>query len=298
MIDIAKGIGILLVILGHGLLSPSLHYAVYSFHMPLFFVLSGYCFSERQNWKRDFHSLILPFVLTVIICSVLYLCAGKFEEVSSRLFSLFLPRGFQSSFFTIDCSSGPVWFLVALFWCRLIFRRIKEQHYVLFFAFVISIVSVYCHNYLFSLPLGFDLGAQAVMIYAIGELIKRKAHTRSKILTLSSLMLIPLWLVCLPYIRIDMAECLYQPCYLSVIVSMGGVIGVLIVSEFLKRINCSKIFTYSGRNSLYILCAHTVLITVIGAWGIASMKAGIANLILSLLFPACLDTVKRLYNEK
>lgn len=175
MIDIAKGIGILLVILGHGLLSPSLHYAVYSFHMPLFFVLSGYCFSERQNWKRDFHSLILPFVLTVIICSVLYLCAGKFEEVSSRLFSLFLPRGFQSSFFTIDCSSGPVWFLVALFWCRLIFRRIKEQHYVLFFAFVISIVSVYCHNYLFSLPLGFDLGAQAVMIYAIGELIKRKA---------------------------------------------------------------------------------------------------------------------------
>lgn len=43
-IDVAKGIGILLVVLGHSRLAPAdgpLHRVIFSFHMPLFFVLSG-----------------------------------------------------------------------------------------------------------------------------------------------------------------------------------------------------------------------------------------------------------------
>lgn len=45
-VDIAKGIAILLVVLGHtGLAVGSARYLdafIYSFHLPLFFVLSGY----------------------------------------------------------------------------------------------------------------------------------------------------------------------------------------------------------------------------------------------------------------
>ena len=43
-IDIAKGIGILLVALAHAdisLFSPYLHQLIYAFHMPLFFLVSG-----------------------------------------------------------------------------------------------------------------------------------------------------------------------------------------------------------------------------------------------------------------
>jgi fucose 4-O-acetylase-like acetyltransferase len=43
-IDAAKGIGILLVVLGHSRLAPAdgaLHRVIFSFHMPLFFVLAG-----------------------------------------------------------------------------------------------------------------------------------------------------------------------------------------------------------------------------------------------------------------
>ena len=41
-IDLAKGIGILLVIVGHGLFS---NFAIDSFHMPLFFFLTGLTFT-------------------------------------------------------------------------------------------------------------------------------------------------------------------------------------------------------------------------------------------------------------
>ena len=43
-IDIAKGIGIILVVMGHNdfaLISPFAHKLIYSFHMPMFFFMSG-----------------------------------------------------------------------------------------------------------------------------------------------------------------------------------------------------------------------------------------------------------------
>jgi fucose 4-O-acetylase-like acetyltransferase len=40
-VDTAKGIGILLVILGHTILLPFISVPIYAFHMPLFFLLSG-----------------------------------------------------------------------------------------------------------------------------------------------------------------------------------------------------------------------------------------------------------------
>ena len=42
-IDLAKGLGMLLVILGHCVcFGGIMHNAIFAFHMPLFFILSGY----------------------------------------------------------------------------------------------------------------------------------------------------------------------------------------------------------------------------------------------------------------
>ena len=46
-VDIAKGIGIVLVVMGHNdfaLISPFAHKFIYSFHMPMFFFMSGMFF--------------------------------------------------------------------------------------------------------------------------------------------------------------------------------------------------------------------------------------------------------------
>ena len=45
-IDYSKGFAVFLMVVGHLIPSESmLYYWIYSFHMPLFFVLSGYCFT-------------------------------------------------------------------------------------------------------------------------------------------------------------------------------------------------------------------------------------------------------------
>ena len=48
MISAAKGIGILLVLIGHFGFIPEVKRFIYLFHMPLFFFLSGYFFKTRS----------------------------------------------------------------------------------------------------------------------------------------------------------------------------------------------------------------------------------------------------------
>ena len=52
-IDIAKGIGILLVVFGHLTVGKQNVYSfIYSFHMPLFFLLSGLFSSNKDSLKN------------------------------------------------------------------------------------------------------------------------------------------------------------------------------------------------------------------------------------------------------
>lgn len=55
-LDVAKGITIIFVVVGHLMQSynPQMQIPfkiIYSFHMPAFFVFSGYLFNENQNFS-------------------------------------------------------------------------------------------------------------------------------------------------------------------------------------------------------------------------------------------------------
>ena len=64
-IDVAKGIGILLMILGHTMTSGWGKDVIYSFHMPLFFIIGGYLYKEKSvslSLKNHFRRLVIPYV--------------------------------------------------------------------------------------------------------------------------------------------------------------------------------------------------------------------------------------------
>ena len=74
-IDIAKGSAMLLVILGHTVYTPkSVVWWLYSFHMPLFFSISGIVFHPQKylTWTQfliaKIKSLLLPYFC---LCSIL-----------------------------------------------------------------------------------------------------------------------------------------------------------------------------------------------------------------------------------
>ena len=81
-LDALKGYGIILVVIGH--LQTIYSGPIYRFHMALFFVISGWCFSKRYTdnvisfiWKR-FCKILLPALLLVAFCKLLVLINPEF----------------------------------------------------------------------------------------------------------------------------------------------------------------------------------------------------------------------------
>lgn len=52
-VDIAKGLSILMMVISHEMPTNSFYYAlIFSFHMPLFFILSGYTSREVRSLSK------------------------------------------------------------------------------------------------------------------------------------------------------------------------------------------------------------------------------------------------------
>lgn len=124
--------GIILVVMGHSGFTneiiadklPNLHKWIYSFHMPLFFFISGYLFSltnkslsainAGQFIIKKLKRLMIPyFVLGIIIFCIKYLFAG-FASVErsfniGSFFYMFIAPSAENS------TMGFLWYLITLF---------------------------------------------------------------------------------------------------------------------------------------------------------------------------------------
>lgn len=73
-IDIAKGVAIILVIVGHTVPNPSpLRHAIFSFHMPVFFILAGYTFRPKpwcELLSGSVSRLLVPYVVLALAWQV------------------------------------------------------------------------------------------------------------------------------------------------------------------------------------------------------------------------------------
>ena len=75
-VDIAKGIGIILVFLGHFDIPNILRVEIYTFHIPLFFFLSGVVFNSDKPIKRflgdEAKRMIVPYYCWAFFYFVLF----------------------------------------------------------------------------------------------------------------------------------------------------------------------------------------------------------------------------------
>ena len=127
-IDIAKGFACLLVIVGHTISPESAPYRyIFSFHMPLFFILAGYTFKPKPLMPLVASSakrLLLPYTIVFLLWhGMLTLKSGPITDQS--ILSLALTYTFASG---IDLETpkvvavGMAWFLVVLFVARILFN--------------------------------------------------------------------------------------------------------------------------------------------------------------------------------
>lgn len=126
-VSILKGLGIILVVVGHTSAPVIFKGWIYSFHMPLFFLLSGYLFKENyinspfQFIKRKIKGLYLPFIKWGFIFVLLhnfffslnfYHDYIPIKEIIIRTLHLFFFRQYEGLL-------GAYWFIPELFYASI-----------------------------------------------------------------------------------------------------------------------------------------------------------------------------------
>lgn len=134
-IDIAKGIGIVLVIVGHVVWggnypmkgAESLSNFIYSFHMPLFFIISGLCIKDSKRIAKPvLKKMARAYLLPYAVWSVIYLAVFQLDSLLGHQTSLITLNNDLFDHAISDCGLAPLWFLLALFVSEVLVIAIKS----------------------------------------------------------------------------------------------------------------------------------------------------------------------------
>ena len=291
-IDITRGIGILLMIIGHcSLFGGTVRYIIFSFHMPLFFIFSGYFFRGkpiRNVVKSGFDRLVKPYLIFAIIMEVflkLLNMKGCISGITEILFAHGGPK--HTLIFPTETSIGAIWFLMAIFWCKIFYNEIckicKNNIYMsAIIAFAISWSAIYVGKYLLNLPFGILTGASGLAFYSIGPILK---NTSSKY----SYATILIWLVAVLFHKtsVDMVNFDYLFYPFDFICAIGGSLFVFFISGILASITNARLLAILGVYSLEILCVHFLVMRVCDIIDCSSHSLSffMANITIPIILP-------------
>ena len=183
-IDVAKFLGFVLVIVGHLIViydwtDSMARGMIFSFHMPLFFMLSFITTSLSDSlstfWKRTkkrAYHLLIPFVITVFIQTVLVIFYDK-QDASTwefwRNFVFYKLLGIEGTGYI---SVGTCWFFFAIFVAQSLFDIVHlalKKDSLLFVVSIIFTVIGFAIGYLkFIPPFYMDMVLSSFIFFFIG----------------------------------------------------------------------------------------------------------------------------------
>jgi Fucose 4-O-acetylase and related acetyltransferases len=274
VIDIAKGVGIIAVVWGHLGVNCPIKDEIYIFHMPLFFILSGFCFHIQANegfcsfLKRKINAYIVPyffFLLYVLFLYIaLYALAGKIHKVYIYPSILIRPYGVVTA----------LWFFLSLFFVQVIYFLINKYIKNILLKSVICLFSFFIGFFLYKfdlhIPLYIDSSITVLSFFYIGNSMKQlRFDNVSKTKLFSTIVLSTLIFGCGVYagvnidIKYNVIKC--NP-LIGLISAFSGSFLVIIFSYFINKVrlpNIIRILSFWGRNTILIFTLHMLCIEII-----------------------------------
>lgn len=238
--DIMKFVAIIAMIIGHCLYDWR-RPLIYAWHMPLFFIVSGYFFKAQpilKNIKHSFRQLLVPYIITtllIIATSVIYnLFGGNHKTIE------YLKVALIGGISPIDWEIGfPTWFLMSLFICIVtysIINQLIKSNILITLTVTIIAFATYYINRLYYIYIPFDLmqTGMGLLFFHIGHIFHQRITITSKRYP------ILLWLCALffyaascHYGALDMYSIQYSNILINILGAIGGYFIIYQLSSFL-----------------------------------------------------------------
>ena len=287
-LDIAKGIGIILVVLGH---CPQVYNLlkqwIYAFHMPLFFIVSGTVWCRTSHESKGYFNkiflvdkvkrLVVPCYLWGIIYMILNALIDKSFSVVNIAYLLY---GSQSGFSHAG-SLTSLWFLPCMFFAVCLFEAIQmtlekedKEASILLISIVSMVIGFFLPRISGGYPWSLDVAFLAVAFMFWGYLGKKyfekiKAFWGFGMVTAIAVILLTLTFgLNLPYVSINNADMagrfLGNPVF-YLLDSVTGSVAVLSASKLLEKVSIIKrSLAYLGKITIPIFIIHKPVVQVLG----------------------------------
>lgn len=285
VIDIMKGLGIILMIYGHTHYIPLIGKWLYTFHMPLFFFLSGCFYSSNFNIKRNCQRIILPYfsfaiimcVVTLFVSTILAIwnhinatdvVVDKLNDFKSNIIQALY--GDETSLFF-----KTLWFLPILFIVQFAYWGIqkisgKGIHFVCALMLCASLFLYYKN---INLPYFVDTVLLTLPYYHCGSVFYQNKCRIEKmgVHVAFSLILIPLLIAALAMYNVDYKYNIV-PWYNHILSLMTIVGGYVILNKaqlkasFIEKIGKNSIFYLGLHRSFFLLFLPVLSRLSIGAY--------------------------------
>lgn len=276
-IDAAKGIGILFVFLGHLVEKSWPGIWAYSFHLPLFFFLSGYLFSVKNDFKsflkKKAKSLLIPYVtMGLVIC--VFDALWNHLLTKSNFHPPFLPRFLKDLvYLLLQVRFATLWYLAVLLGVN-IFAYFLVKYIKNKCAAIIIVIGLCIFGYFYykwggsSLIWNVDVIVMAMPFFLGGYLFQQYPILQGPFLSkkIGSVSLAGLLFMvsqCLTFFNkektgfsLEMYYNKYGILPVTYLCAFAGILMTVIVANHLKP----KWLCYIGKNSLVYFLLHQAVI--------------------------------------
>lgn len=288
-IDFVRGFAMLLCIVGHAGVTGWLRGYIYSYHMPLFFIISGMVYKHREKIsdfvKNKARDLLIPYYfwsfVWLIFWALLYFFAYKLGVDNEKSFSV------TDSILGIILDTrgkrfgGYIWFLYALFGTVIVYdllQRIKNKKITGGIVIILMLVEViYLQLGAPAVPFCLDVIPFTLIFMYVGKIIGSSYRNLiirrfGRLWTIIICIVIHIAAFCANYMlygSIDMYTRQYGNIILYFLESIFGSIACIMLCEIvcdysfqLIRI-IKKFFVWLGKNSLIYYVLHTMVYVVL-----------------------------------
>lgn len=264
-VDTLKGIAIILVILGH--IKNPFSNLIYSFHMPLFFMIAGFFIKTEASFfnffKKNFNRLMIPFFIFAFI--------GLGIEIIKRLLLHRETLNIFNEMFSIlywmnhshlkNTYAFALWFLPTLFVSKLLVQLVLLNVSNIFFRMLIFI-SFFVLSFNVNLPFAITNALNCILYIYLGSIIFNGLTSINS--NLIRLILLAFVFICIYYIYhiynvpiLDMANLYYQNRFLNVFWPACIMIALILSLMLTEKWNLKFcLFSFLGMNTMILFIFH------------------------------------------
>ncbi len=309
-LDIARGIAIICIILGH-LGNSSINRVVFTFHVPIFYLIAGYFFNEKLGFvdllKKKARTLLVPYYVTCLVIMLASIVQRliQHKSVVKRLKELLYATAYAAGDKYTEpfyiASIGAIWFLWAMFWaeCFLYLTLKLKPELRIFLVAAIFTVGYYSRR-LFWFPLSIQAGCCALLFLYVGYLIKsaeepyKNSSKETKVFIAVAAAIV--WAAFMrDFVSFWLVHSDIGRGMIDVFGSLCGCWCVVLISTFIdKKVSLVSTFlSFLGRYSLLMLCAHKFELSIfkwkaikefLGAHGFLGTKQLLAVIAIKLIW--------------